>query len=119
MAEEFRTLNVDLVVLSQNIDTSTSTGRLLYNVLASVAEFEADLIRDRVNAGIARAMKYGTKSGKPFGRPKIPPAKEAKIRLMLQRGHSIPQISRLVGCGYGTIQRVKRALQGQPQPVSR
>ena len=55
--------NVDLVVIDQAIDTSSSTGRLLFHVLAAIGEFERDLIRDRAAEGIARAKANGVKFG--------------------------------------------------------
>ncbi len=51
--------NVDLVVLDQAIDTSSPTGRLLFNVLAAIGEFERDLIKERAADGIARAKANG------------------------------------------------------------
>jgi DNA invertase Pin-like site-specific DNA recombinase len=55
MVREFEVLGVDLVVLDQAIDTTTSAGRLLFHVLAAISEFERDSIRDRVLAGLRRA----------------------------------------------------------------
>ncbi len=54
LAGELEALGVDLVVLDQAIDTTTPSGRLLFHVLAAIAEFERDLIRDRVMAGLRR-----------------------------------------------------------------
>jgi DNA invertase Pin-like site-specific DNA recombinase len=65
MVREFEALGVDLVALDQAIDTTTPSGRLLFRVLASVAEFERDLIRDRVHASLRRARAQGTKLGRP------------------------------------------------------
>ncbi len=55
LAKELQALGVDLVALDQAIDTTSASGRLLFHVLAAIAEFERDLIRDRVVAGIRRA----------------------------------------------------------------
>jgi hypothetical protein len=65
MAGEFEGLGIDLVVLDQAY-TSTPAGRLPFHVLGSIAEFERDLIRDRVSAGIAAARRRG----RCFGRPR-------------------------------------------------
>src|SRR5258707_14612813 len=65
MVREFEALGVDLIVLDQAIDTTTPSGRLLFHVLASVAEFERDLIRDRVMAGLKRAKTQGVRLGRP------------------------------------------------------
>jgi DNA invertase Pin-like site-specific DNA recombinase len=61
LGKELEALRVDLVVLDQ-IDTTTPPGRLLFHVLASIAEFERDLIRDRVMAGIKRAKAQGRRA---------------------------------------------------------
>jgi len=53
------------VVLDQAIDTTTPSGRLLFYVLAAISEFERDLIRDRVIAGICRARAQGRRLGRP------------------------------------------------------
>ena|SRR5438132_9281723 len=55
IAKELEALGVDLVVLDQAIDSTTPSGRLLFHVLAAIAEFERDLIRDRVISGLRRA----------------------------------------------------------------
>ena len=59
LAAELEALGVDLIVLDQGIDTSTPAGRLLFNVLASISEFELELIQERVRAGISAAQRRG------------------------------------------------------------
>ena len=59
VAGELEALGVDLIVLDQGLDTSTPAGRLLFNVLGAIAEFEGDLIRDRTRAGLAAARRRG------------------------------------------------------------
>src|SRR5262249_29655744 len=70
LSKELKALGVDLVVLDHAIDTTTPSGRLLFHVLAAIAEFERDLIRERVVTGLRRAQVRGTKSGRPIGRPR-------------------------------------------------
>ncbi len=62
---EFRALGIDLVVLDQAIDTTTSAGRAMFGMLAVFAEFERDLIRERVSAGVRRAKAAGKRIGRP------------------------------------------------------
>jgi len=62
---EFRALGIDLVVLDQAIDTTTSAGRAMFGMLAVFAEFERDLIRERVSAGVHRAKAAGKRIGRP------------------------------------------------------
>ena len=59
LAAELKALDVDLIVLDQAIDTTTPSGRLLFNVLGSIAEFERDLIRERTVAGLETARRKG------------------------------------------------------------
>ncbi len=65
LAGELEAIGVDLVVLDQAIDTTTPSGRLLFDMLAAIAEFERDLIRDRVIAGLRRARAQGRRLGRP------------------------------------------------------
>jgi site-specific DNA recombinase len=64
--------NVRLVATDQMIDTSTATGRLLTNILGSLAEWELEIDSERIRDGQAKARMHGTKSGKPIGRPRLP-----------------------------------------------
>jgi len=66
MLEFFNKHNVEFVSIKENIDTTTSTGKLMYNILASFASFEHDLIIERTKAGLLRAKA----SGKVLGRPR-------------------------------------------------
>ena len=70
--QELQSLGIRFVVVSQGLDTdqSSPTAALLMHILAAVAQFERELIRERVAAGIKSAQKTGTRSGKPIGRPK-------------------------------------------------
>jgi len=63
--DEFRSRNVDFVSVSEGIDTTTPGGKLAFHVFAAVAEFERDLIRERVALGIARARSEGKRIGRP------------------------------------------------------
>ena len=62
----FQELGVEFVSVKDSIDMSTATGRLLFHVLASFAEFEAATIRERVMSGLANARSKGVKLGRPF-----------------------------------------------------
>ena len=65
LADEFNSLGVDLFSYKQNIDTSSPAGRLTYQVLSSVAEFERELLRSRVRAGLDQARRNGKRLGRP------------------------------------------------------
>ena len=65
VAELLQEKAVDLVVLDQQIDTTTSTGKLMFTMIAGFAEFERDLINERCREGIAKAKERGVKFGRP------------------------------------------------------
>ena len=71
---------VDLYLDQQSIDTTTPTGRLMFQITGAFAEFERSMIRQRVRAGLKRAVE----SGKQLGRPKIDPSIEKRIQAQLR-----------------------------------
>jgi DNA invertase Pin-like site-specific DNA recombinase len=71
LLDELTAAGCAVVSLRESIDLTTPSGRLLVQLIASMAEFERELIRDRVRAGIQRVQAGGkTRSGKPIGRPR-------------------------------------------------
>jgi DNA invertase Pin-like site-specific DNA recombinase len=100
LGRELATLGVDLVVLDQNIDTTTPSGRLLFHVLAAIAEFERDLIRERVKAGLERARARGARLGRPTA-----VISESRLRALRLEGLSIGEIARRVGFSRSTVRR--------------
>lgn len=109
LAGELQVLGVDLVVLDQAIDTSTPIGRLMFVMLGAIAEFERDLIRERVLAGVRRAQLRGTKSGRRIGRPRRVELDGAEISARVGRGESLGAIARSYGPHVHATQ-VRRAL---------
>ena len=65
----FRGLKIGFVSLTEGIDTTTPVGEMVFTFVAAVAQFERELIRERVKAGLERARERGTRSGRPIGRP--------------------------------------------------
>jgi DNA invertase Pin-like site-specific DNA recombinase len=115
LVKEFEVLGVDLVVLDQAIDTTTPAGRLLFHVLAAISEFERDLIRDRVLAGLRRARAQGTKSGKRIGRPRTPVDVGHAVELMAGGRKSMRAVAKVLGVSPATV---SRALAGVSKPPS-
>ena len=102
LAAELEALGVDLVVLDQAIDTTTPSGRLLFHVLAAIAEFERDLIRDRVIAGLRRARAQGRR----LGRPRTHPIDLGEARELLAKGLSLRAVARRFGSHHTTVRRI-------------
>jgi DNA invertase Pin-like site-specific DNA recombinase len=69
--------NIGFKSLTENIDTTTSGGKLIFHIFGALAEFERDLIRERTNAGLTAARARGKKGG----RPKSPLSEEKKLQL--------------------------------------
>ncbi len=104
--QHLEAVGVDLYLDQQHIDTTTPTGRLLYQITGAFAEFERSMIRSRVNAGLARARAQG----KRLGRRPISDAVLAKIREKLTTGAGILTTAKTLGVGTGTVHRVKREM---------
>ncbi len=113
LAKRFQNENIDLVVLDQNIDTSTSTGRLMFNMLASIAEFENDLRTERQAEGIAKAKENGVKFGRP---PKVTDDLRQKIYSRRAAGASIGQLVKEFKLGEATIYRALSAVKQSGVP---
>lgn len=98
--EEFRSLGIDFVSLHEGVDTSTPNGRLVFDIFASIAEFERELIRDRVRSGLAAARARG----KQLGRPRVA-VDELRIAELRAAGRGWKAIAAELGLGVGTILR--------------
>jgi len=99
---------VDLYLDQQSIDTTTPAGKLMFQVTGAFAEFERSMIRQRVNAGLKRAVE----AGKTLGRPRISPAIEKRIQAQLRAGKGINTTAREIGVGTGTVQRIRQEMTG-------
>jgi DNA invertase Pin-like site-specific DNA recombinase len=99
---------VDLFLEQQAIDTTTPAGKLMFQVTGAFAEFERSMIRQRVNAGLKRAVEQG----KQLGRPRIDPKLEQRILSHLRKGTGILTTAKLCEVGTGTVQRIKEEMSG-------
>ena len=108
LAERFNREKIDLVVLDQNIDTSSSTGRLLFNMLASISEFENDLRQERLAEGIAKAKQNGVRFGRP---PKLTEAGKQELHARHMAGASARQLAREFKLGEATVYRALREVE--------
>jgi DNA invertase Pin-like site-specific DNA recombinase len=98
--EQFQSLGIDFISLSENVDTSTPTGKMVFTVLGAVAELERSLIAERVRAGLRNARARG----KRIGRPPVYASAE-KIAQLRARGASWSQVCSTLNLSKGTAQR--------------
>jgi DNA invertase Pin-like site-specific DNA recombinase len=99
---------VDLYLDQQSIDTTTPAGKLMFQMTGAFAEFERSMIRQRVKAGLKRAVEQGTK----LGRPRVSPSIEKRIQTHLRQGKGILKIATELGVGTSTVQRIKEEMSG-------
>jgi DNA invertase Pin-like site-specific DNA recombinase len=99
--EEFSSLGVDFISLNESIDTSSPMGRMVFTVIAAVAELERSIIRERVLAGVDRARRQG----KRFGRPSVIVDRQ-KIASMKASGQSIKAIAKECGVARATVRSI-------------
>src|SRR5215217_5902305 len=93
--------------LTEQIDTTTSGGKLIFHVFAALAEFERDVIRERTNAGLAAARIRGKLGGRP---PALPPEKIRLARaLYADRNTSVADICKMLEISRHTLQRYVKA----------
>jgi DNA invertase Pin-like site-specific DNA recombinase len=93
IGEECRSLGVDLVSLRQNIDTTLPAGRLTFQILGAVAEFERELLRERVKAGMALAQRSGKHVGRPATR-RFKPTDIDRMRELRAGGASVRKLAK-------------------------
>ncbi len=100
--EEFRALGIDFISYTEGIDTTTPTGQLLFHMVGAVAQFERDLIVERVRAGMAHARAMGKRIGRPRAEVDL-----EQVVLFRNQGKSLRAIARLLAV---PVSRVRRAL---------
>jgi DNA invertase Pin-like site-specific DNA recombinase len=99
--ETFNSLGIAFVSLSEQIDTSTPTGKMVFTVLGAVAELERSLIVERVRAGLRNAKA----NGKRLGRPRVV-VDTARIATLRAEGLSWAKIGERLGASEGTVRSV-------------
>ena len=104
----------DLYLHQQSVDTSTPSGRMLFQMLAVFSEFERELIRGRVRAGLARARAKGVQ----FGRPSLSPDRVARVEKALKDGLSIRAVAKATSTSTASVQRIKHAMADRLESVT-
>jgi DNA invertase Pin-like site-specific DNA recombinase len=100
---ELQQIKVDLYFLQQGMDTSTSSGRMMFSIFGALAEYERNLIRERVMAGLETAKSRGVKLGRPS---KMNDGMKNAVQLLREKGMGIKQISKQLQIGVGTVYSV-------------
>lgn len=108
--QELTALQVGFVSLSEALDLTTPSGRALAGMLAVFAEFERDILRDRVKAGIAQARK----EGRPHGRPRTITGHAAEVKNLFEQGVSKREIAKRLGISRTSV---RRFLDEQSLPI--
>lgn len=106
MLNDLAEREVDLSVIDQGIDTSSPAGRMFFHMLAAIAEFEHDLIVERVRAGLAAARARGRRGGRP--RATTATGQAEVQRMYDERELTVGEIAALMKCSRATVYRVLR-----------
>jgi DNA invertase Pin-like site-specific DNA recombinase len=110
LADELRERGIGLVVLKQQIDTTTPTGRLLFHILGAIDEFQRELIIEGTHEGLQAARARGRNGGRP---PSLTREQQRLARRLHREGHTVAEVARMLGTSRPTIYRV---LDGSPDP---
>lgn len=102
---ELDALGVVMVFVKEGVDTSTPHGRAMVQMSNVFAQLELSLIKERIKAGLDRAKRDGTRSGKPVGRPPASPQLHKAIRAAKAKGLSVRAIASKLATSVGTVHR--------------
>jgi DNA invertase Pin-like site-specific DNA recombinase len=111
--ETFKTQGIDFVSYSEQMDTSTPAGKMVFTVLGAVAELERSLIVERVRAGLRNARA----KGKSLGRPRVA-VDAVRIAALRSHGLSWAKIGEQLGLGEGTVRRTAAASAKNPFKIA-
>lgn len=107
--QELHGAKVDLFLLQQGLDTTTASGKAMFQMLGVFSEFERSMIQSRVKAGIDRARANGVRVGRKPTSPKV----EAMVREKLKAGVGMLKIAAECRVGSGTVQRINREMRAE------
>lgn len=102
LLSDIHSKGVDLYLHQQGIDTTTPSGKMMFQLCGVFAEFERSLIRERVLAGLERARSQG----KRLGRPPVPPITVTKIKRLREEGLSLRKIAKQVGLSTSKVHQL-------------
>lgn len=110
---ELNDLGIDFISIKDNLDFSTSSGRLMGHIIGAFAEFEVSIIRERVRSGLANAKA----KGKILGRPKR--RNDTQIHALKMQGYSVRRIARELGLSVGSVQASLAMLRAYQKPLEK
>lgn len=110
--EEFKTVNVAFLSITEQIDTNSPMGRAFFTVIAAIAQLERELIVERVKNGLKNAKA----KGKHIGRKKT--RNSAVLRVLIKRGLPYRVISSIAGCSHGAVWAEKLAMRKEEQEAA-
>ncbi len=113
--QEFRDLGIDFISHTQAIDTTTPMGRLFFHVIGSFAEFERDVIVERVRAGLANARAKGKRLGRPV---RDPAAEQRVLALKRDEGLSLRQIAAREGLSPSGVRKMLLRAEAAASPAA-
>lgn len=107
-SDDLRSGGIELYLHKQAVDTTTPTGRLTYQILGAVSEWEREMIRERVVTGMARARA----AGKKFGR-RVQLSTAPVLELYAAGGKSLREIAKATGMSKSSVARIIKAKAGE------
>ena len=113
--ETLNDLGITIVFQRENIDTKSAMGQFFLTVLGSLAQFEREIMRERINAGIARAKSQGKKMGRPS---KLNDGLRNAVTMLYQKGVSIRDIAKTCTVGIGTVYKVVDELKSEELQIA-
>jgi DNA invertase Pin-like site-specific DNA recombinase len=99
LLSDIHSKGVDLYLHQQGIDTTTPSGKMMFQMCGVFAEFERSMVQERVKAGLERARA----KGKRLGRPPVPPIQIEKIRKLRAEGMTLTAIAKKTGVSVGKV----------------
>lgn len=110
ITDRFVAEGIELQSLTDGVDPSTPAGKMMLGVMASMAEYERNLISERTKAGLAATRRRGTRLGRPGA---LTPRGLDAVLIMTQAGRTVEEISDGLGVSKSTVDRARRALRDQ------
>ena len=101
MVEQLEKRGIGLKSVQENIDTTTSSGKLVFHIFGALAEFERNLIKERTKAGLTSARARGRRGGRPKSLDLN--KRELAVRLYRERQHTIAEICSMMGISKSTL----------------